>query len=130
MRIDYNGNVGVGTVDTKGYKFAVAGAMVAEAVTVKLQGNWPDYVFSPTYNLLSLVDVKAYIDKNKHLPEMPSEEKVIKDGVNLGEMVRLQTKKIEELTLYLIKQDQRLQTQQKANSSLQKRINKLEKRIK
>ncbi len=41
-----NGSLGIGTTDTKGYKLAVAGSMIAESVNVKLQSMWPDYVFS------------------------------------------------------------------------------------
>jgi hypothetical protein len=82
MRIDYNGNVGVETTDTKGYKLAVAGTVVAEAVTVKLQGNWPGYVFKSMYNLPTLKQVKAYIDNNQHLPELPSAAE-LQDGVTL-----------------------------------------------
>ncbi|MBB6130143.1 hypothetical protein [Mucilaginibacter lappiensis] len=99
---DANGNIALNTYDSKGYKFAVNGSAIATSMTVKLNSAWPDYVFKKDYQLPSLQEVKAYIDQNQHLPEMPSEQEVVKDGVNLGEMVKLQTKKIEELTLYLI----------------------------
>ena len=98
MRIHSNGNVGIGTTDPKGYKLAVAGKAIAEEVTVKLQANWPDYVFEPTYNLSPLDSIKTYIDKNKHLPEVPSAKEMEKNGVNLGEMNMLLLKKIEELS--------------------------------
>lgn len=39
---------------------------------------------------------------------MPSEQKVIEDGINLGEMNKLLTKKVEELTLYLIDKDKQV----------------------
>jgi len=64
MVIDPNGNVGVGTTDTMGYKFAVNGAAVATSITVKSNTNWPDYVFKPTYNLSTLPELKTYVDKN------------------------------------------------------------------
>jgi hypothetical protein len=54
MLIQSNGNVGIGTSDTKGYKLAVAGSLIAESVKVKLQGAWPDFVFEKTYKLPSL----------------------------------------------------------------------------
>ena len=108
INTDANDNVGIGTNDTKGYKFAVNGNFIATAVTVKLYANWPDYVFKPTYKLPSLTAVKTYIGKNRHLPEMPSAQEVAKNGVNLGEIVKIQTKKIEELTLYLIDKDKEL----------------------
>jgi hypothetical protein len=112
LRINHDGNIGIGTTDPKGYKLAVAGSAIAESVTIKLQGNWPDYVFNPAYNLPPLSDVKTYIDKNQHLPDIPSEAEVVKDGVNLGEMNKLLVKKVEELTLYLIQQNKKLEQQQ------------------
>ena len=100
-----SGNVGIGTTDPKGYKLAVNGNVIATSMTVKLYANWPDYVFKKDYQLLSLTDVKTYIDQNQHLPDMPSEAEVAKDGLNLGEMNKLLVKKVEELTLYLIEKD-------------------------
>ncbi|MBS7563818.1 hypothetical protein KHS38_05330 [Mucilaginibacter sp. Bleaf8] len=97
-----NGNVAIGTTDAKGYKLAVAGKLIAEEVNVKLQASWPDYVFKPTYKLPPLKEVKSYIDKNKHLPDMPSEQEVAKEGISLGEMNRILVKKMEEMTLYMI----------------------------
>lgn len=102
--VTISGNVGIGTTYTKGYTFAVNGTAIATAITVKAYPNWPDYVFKKGYKLPSLTDIKVYLDKNHHLPEVPSEQEVVQNGINLGEMVKLQTKKIEELTLYLIEQ--------------------------
>jgi len=109
VRIDNNGNMSIGTSDSRGYKLAVAGSVIATEVKVQLQGQWPDYVFKRDYRLQPLTSVQAYINKNKHLPDMPSEAEVTKKGVNLGEIVKLQTKKIEELTLYLIEQQAKIQ---------------------
>ncbi|MBB6499644.1 hypothetical protein [Pedobacter cryoconitis] len=102
------GNVGIGTSNPQGHKLAVNGDIIATSVIVKLYGNWPDYVFKPTYHLPLLTEVKAYIDHNQRLPDMPSEQEVTKEGINLGEIVKLQTKKIEELTLYLIEKEQQI----------------------
>jgi hypothetical protein len=109
LTIDYYGNVGVNTINTKGYKLAVNGSAIATSMTVKLNPNWPDYVFNKDYQLLSLAEVKTYIDQNQHLPEMPSEQEIAKWGLNLGEMNRLLVKKVEELTLYLIEQNKRIE---------------------
>ena len=109
--ITYLGNVGIGTT-TPDAKLAVAGIIHSQAVKVDMNG-WSDYVFRPNYDLPTLTAVKAYIDKNERLPEMPSEQEVIKNGINLGDIVKLQTKKIEELTLYLIEKDKQLADQQK-----------------
>ncbi len=102
------GNVGIGTTDPQGYKLAVNGNAIAESMTVKLHGSWPDYVFQSKYTLPSLNVVKAYIDQNQHLPDMPSEAEVAKNGINLGEMNMKLLKKVEELTLYAIEQQKHI----------------------
>ena len=52
--------------------------------------------------------VEKYIIANKHLPEMPSAEEISNSEVNLFEMQKLQMKKIEELTLYIIELQKQL----------------------
>ena len=108
MSVRGDGTIGIGTDDTKGYKLAVNGSIIGTEVVVKTYGNWPDYVFKRAYCLPSLNSIKSYIDQNGHLPDMPSEQQVAKDGVNLGEMNKLLLKKVEELTLYLIEQEKRI----------------------
>jgi len=97
-------------------------AAYAKQVYVQLTG-WPDYVFKKDYKLMPLQEVKSYIDQNHHLPDMPTASDVEKDGLNLGDMNKLLTKKMEELTLYLIEQE-------KINQSLQIQINNLAKQLK
>jgi len=97
-----NCNVGIGTSDTKGYRLAVAGSMISESVTVKLQGAWPDYVFAKDYHLPSLRETEKHIKENGHLPDIPSAEEVKANGVDLGDMNAKLLKKIEEMTLHLI----------------------------
>ncbi len=108
------GFVGIGTTDTKGYKFAVNGSVIANSITVKVY-PWADYVFKRGYQLPSLTDVKTYIDQNHHLPEIPSEQEVAQNGINLGEINRLLLKKVEELTLYLIEKDKKEKEQEAVN---------------
>jgi hypothetical protein len=103
-----DGSVGINAMDTKGYKLAVGGSMIAEKVKVKLQGNWPDFVFSDTYQLPSLAEVAMYVKEHKHLPGIPAAEEVQKNGLDVEEMNRQLLKKVEELTLYLLKQDEKI----------------------
>jgi hypothetical protein len=105
----FTGSIMIGTTtDAKGYKLAVNGGVVANAVTVKVY-PWADYVFNKDYKLPTLIEVKDYVDKNNHLPDMPSEKEVADNGFNLGEMNKILTKKVEELTLYLIEQNKRIE---------------------
>jgi hypothetical protein len=70
---------------------------------------WFDHVFAPEYKLKSLADVEHYIKENKHLPDIPSEQKIKTEGFNMGEMDGLLLKKIEELTLYVIQQQKEIE---------------------
>lgn len=74
--------------------------------------NWPDYVFDKKYKLRSIEEIKAFISENKHLPDMPNAKEVETQGLDLGEMVTILTKKIEELTLYLIQQQELIESLQ------------------
>ena len=103
-----NGNIGIGTTDTKGYKLAVAGEMIAERVVVKLTGTWPDYVFKKNYGLCPLEQVEQFINQNSHLPEVPSAQEVTDKGIDVGAMNAKLLQKVEELTLYLIEQNKEI----------------------
>lgn len=89
------------------YKLVVDGHIKCKKLRVDLQ-NWGDYVFDSTYELMDLASIEKYIAQNKHLPGMPSAEQVEKDGVDLGEIVKLQQIKIEELTLLMIQMQKQI----------------------
>jgi hypothetical protein len=108
MVMKSNGNIGLGTDETFGYRLAVNGAIITEEVTVKTKANWPDFVFTEDYELLSLAELSHYIDQHKHLPGIPSAKEVQNDGLNVGEMEGLLLQKIEELSLYIIAQEARI----------------------
>lgn len=101
------GNVGIGT-NTPDSKLAVNGTVHAKEVKVDLTG-WPDYVFSKEYPLQPLNEVKQFINQNGHLPEIPSAEEVETAGLHLGQMNALLLKKIEELTLHIIRQQEEIE---------------------
>ena len=113
------GNVGIGAIDTKGYKLAVAGSAIATSVTVKMQGLWPDYVFEESYRPQSLEELELYVKQNKHLPEIPTATEVKNDGLDLGKINAQLLKKIEELTIILIDQNKRLKVLEKNTKSNQ-----------
>lgn len=78
---------------------------------VSSNGTCPDYVFEPDYNLMPLTDLENYVNTNKHLPNVPSASDIEKDGNNLdiSKMTYVLLEKIEELTLYTIKQQQEIE---------------------
>jgi hypothetical protein len=72
-------------------------------------GTIADYVFEEGYNLMSIHDLKQYINDNGHLPKIPSAEEFAKEGtMNVGDMNRVLLEKVEELTLYIFELEQRL----------------------
>jgi|GEM_PF-3687327 len=122
------GNVGIGTTSPDA-KLAVSGQVHAQEVKVSITVPGPDYVFDKEYNLTPLGEIKTYIDQNKHLPEIPSAKDMEKNGVQLGEMNMLLLKKIEELTLYVIEQNKRIDDQNQLNILQQKEIEELKSKI-
>lgn len=119
FHMDVNGNIGIGTVapDTK---LAVNGTIHTKEVKVDLQSpmSVPDYVFANDYKLKSLQEVEDFIKKNKHLPEVPSAREIEKNGLMLAAMNMHLLKKIEELTLYSIEQNKKIDVQTKEIETL------------
>jgi hypothetical protein len=94
-----------GSIDVSKYKLFVKGGVLAEEVRVTLATTWADYVFAKDYKLPTLIEVEKQIQEKGHLANMPSAKEVAANGIELGEMAKLQQEKIEELTLYIIAQN-------------------------
>lgn len=76
--------------------------------------HWSDHVFKEEYVLKDLDALEEFIKKNGHLPNIPSEEEVLKEGYNIHDMNALFLEKIEELTLYSIEQNKKINALLKA----------------
>ncbi|CAM4116993.1 hypothetical protein SAMN06265348_103270 [Pedobacter westerhofensis] len=127
LTIANSGNIGIGTT-TPTDKLAVNGMIHSQAVKVDMNG-WSDYVLHREYPLRPLSLVKAFIDRNHHLPDVPSEKEVIANGLNLGEMNKLLMKKVEELTLYLIEKDDIQKSQADAIAQQENKLKLMDSRL-
>ncbi|PWN68875.1 hypothetical protein C1631_012395 [Chryseobacterium phosphatilyticum] len=136
--IGNNGTIGIGQFATQlpadgissdgiKYKLFVKDGIRTEKVKVDIAANngWADYVFAKDYQLMPLNDLAKFIDKNGHLPEVPTTEEAIKNGIELKEMNILLLKKVEELTLHLIDQNKELKTQKEEIEALKSKVNSL-----
>lgn len=131
MKITPEGNVGIGVASPL-YKLHVAGnakfdnQVFIDAGGLYVNGEvkakkfhasinpFPDFVFEPGYKLLSINEVESFINQNGHLPGVPNAAHVEQNGIELGEMNALLLQKIEELTLYIIAQDKKIQALENA----------------
>lgn len=108
----------VGGEDISNYSLYVEGGLLSDEVRVRTV--WADYVFQEEYDLKSIPELDLFISENGHLPNCPSEEQVLEQGIEIGNITKVQQEKIEELTLYIIQQD-------KEFKSLRKEFNELKK---
>jgi len=99
----------------EGYLLYVKKGILAERVRVAVatSANWADYVFDDDYKLMPLNEVEAFIKANDHLPNVPSANEIVDKGIDMAEMASKQMEKIEELTLYLIEANKRIEKLEK-----------------
>lgn len=119
----FNNNSWFG-INTKNPQYSLDVNGTIHAREVKIDNNgWADFVFDKDYKLPTIAEVEAHIKEHKRLPEIPSENEVKENGVNIGEMQAKLLQKIEELTLYAIQQQKELEEIKKENKELRELIN-------
>lgn len=92
------------------YSLWVEKGIRAESLRVDIASSngWADYVFDEDYEMMSLEELKAYIEERGHLPGVPTQEEVEKDGIDTAEMIAVLLKHVEELNLRIIELNERL----------------------
>ena len=126
MMLTDNGKVGIGTKTMGNHKLAVEGSIGAREIKVESSG-WSDFVFEKDYNLPTLFDVENHIKEKGHLKDIPSAKEVEQNGFFLGQMDAKLLQKIEELTLYTIEQEKKIEALEKEKAENKKQNSKIEK---
>ena len=122
MNFYANGKVSIGNArpnNGTSHRLFVEGGITSEEVVINVLNEnreWPDYVLQKEYELMPLHELKTYINKKGHLPGVPTATDVNKNGLNIGEINTVLLEKIEQLTLYIIKQQEEI-------DNLKKKIN-------
>lgn len=115
------GNVGIGTASPS-QKLEVNGSVKATSF-ISSTTTYADFVFKADYRLAPLSEVEAHIREHGHLPDVPSEAQVAKDGIDLAAMQVKLLQKVEELTLHQIAQEKQLRAQQEEIRVLRAQLN-------
>ena len=126
-QLTVNGNMLIGDpsvvcIPNSNYKLFVQTGILTEKVRVAVNcsAQWADYVFAPDYKLMPLADLEKYVATNKHLPNIPSAEEVVKEGMDVGQMTSKLLEKVEEMSLYIIDQNKKIEALQKEIELLKK----------
>jgi len=126
LHINGDGNVGIGITNPQN-KLDVNGTIHSQEVKVDMLG-WSDFVFKKEYSLPTLKEVEKHIAEKGHLENIPNEDEVLKNGINLGKMNAKLLQKIEELTLYTIEQQKNTEKLTKVIETLAKRLEVVERK--
>lgn len=123
---DVNNNVIMGSVSSlpAGYRLYVDKGILTEKVKVALKtsGDWADHVFKKDYPLMPLSQVEQFIKTNQHLPGIFSAEQMVKEGNDLAKTDAKLLEKIEELTLYIIELNKKINRLDEENKEMRKTI--------
>lgn len=105
--------------------------ILVQPITNKLlvysKADWADRVFEPGYTLQSLDEVNQYVTKNKHLPNVPSAEEVVRNGYNAATMDARLLEKVEETMLYVIQLKAEINQLRQQNQQLKRAVSRLKK---
>jgi hypothetical protein len=146
-----SGHVGVGTDDPDGLfevyngvsvdGGTIGSALLVTETSVSIAGdlvvggtissdgqelNVPDYVFEESYPLMSLDELSSFVQREKHLPKVPSAKDIQRDGLEHARFQMRLLEKVEELTLYTLEQHRTIGNLASQNRALQERLERIE----
>jgi hypothetical protein len=88
---------------------SVDGKIASKSLYVLKPTSWADFVFDQKQSE-NLSEVESYINANKHLPGVPSEQEIIENGYDINVMDAKLLEKIESLYLHIIKLEKEINT--------------------
>lgn len=112
------------------YLLWVEKGIVSENYAIASVPEWGDHVFENDYRLRPLDEVADYIKANKHLPEIPSAEELKEKGMSFNDMSKRLIVKIEELTLYTIRQQKEIEARDAEIHKLQELVTSYQELVK
>lgn len=92
------------------YSLIVEEGVLSEDFAMAPVASWADFVFDNDYQLPSLTEVAAFVKEHKHLPNIPTQADIAANGYSMHEMNIKLLEKIEQLTLYAIEQQNKIDT--------------------
>ena len=126
MWFNNGGNVGIGCTSPQ-YKLQVNGTVKATEVRVTATGC--DFVFEDTYKLPSIAERKAFIKKYKHLPNINPAKDMQENGMDISATTEGLLQNMEEISLYQITHDEKIELLLKKQEKLEIENQKLKEEI-
>jgi hypothetical protein len=100
-----------------GAKLQVGGKISAQSIVVHIN-EWADDVFDVGYELMPLDELEAYVQRERHLPGVPPQTTVERDGIDLAQTNEVLLRKVEELTLHAIEQQKKIEEMERRIDAL------------
>ncbi len=131
IQVTASGDVGIGTtapsskLHVNGDIRVSGGSFIDDGVTL----NAPDYVFEPSYSLMPLAQLREFVSREKHLPNVPTAADIKKQGLDLSKFQMRLLEKVEELALYTLAQEEHVRSLSDENQELKARLDALEKAL-